>query len=72
MQLDVKIGQRIKVAREAVTLSVDEFADMMRIEVSTLRGIEDGTIRPSAELFFYIAEKLGAPISYFFSNEGQS
>jgi ribosome-binding protein aMBF1 (putative translation factor) len=67
MQLDVEVGQRIKVAREVVLLGVNDLARIISIEPSMLRAIEEGKRRPSPSLLFQIAEALGASVSYFFS-----
>jgi transcriptional regulator with XRE-family HTH domain len=66
VHLNVTIGVRIREAREAVVLSVEELADMVSIEAQQLIDIESGGARPSPSLLYEISELLGSPISYFF------
>jgi len=69
MQVNVRVGNRIKAAREAVTLSVHELADMVSVAVQHLNEVEAGMTRPSPHLLYEISEKLGTPLSFFFDFE---
>jgi ribosome-binding protein aMBF1 (putative translation factor) len=65
MHLSVTIGQRIRTAREAVMLSVDELANMIAIEAEQMKAIEAGLVRPHPSLLYEISERLGHPVSFF-------
>jgi len=68
--LDVRLTNRLKVARAERGLSQAELAAMAGVTRQTISSIETGQYCPSALLAFVIAKRLGKPVEGLFSLEG--
>jgi len=64
--LDVQIGQRIKAARQAQSMSQTLLANRLCITSQQVQKYEKGSNRVSAARLHDIAYVLGMPIAYFF------
>ena len=68
--MDVRLTNRLKVARAERGLSQAELAAMAGVTRQTISSIETGQYCPSALLAFVIAKRLGKPVEGLFSLEG--
>lgn len=57
-KLLIRIGERLKEAREAKGLSQQQFADICEVEKSTISRIERGVVNSSIITLAHIAEHL--------------
>ncbi len=57
-KLLIRIGKRLKEAREAKGMSQQEFADICEVEKSTISRIERGVVNSSIITLAHIAEHL--------------
>ncbi len=65
MNFDTMVGARIRRAREAVLLSLDELAHLVEVCGHYLGQVEAGHERPEPKLIIRLAKKTGVSISYF-------
>jgi len=59
-------GKRVRAARRAAKLTLEEASEKVRIHANHLAQIERGSKRPSFELIFALANALGVPPMDFF------
>jgi transcriptional regulator with XRE-family HTH domain len=64
-------GKRVRAARKAAKLTLEEAAEKAHITLNHLSQIERGTRRPSFELIFDLARVLGVPALNFFVFEAE-
>jgi transcriptional regulator with XRE-family HTH domain len=64
--IDIQIGQRIREARRAQSMSQTVLADRVGITFQQVQKYEKGANRVSAARLFDIAHVLGMPITYFY------
>lgn len=67
---DLRLGNRLKVARAERSLSQDELARRAGVTRQTISAIETGQFGPSALLAFVLARCLDKPVSELFFLEG--
>jgi transcriptional regulator with XRE-family HTH domain len=65
--IDRFVGMRLRLQRERLRFSREQFAGSLRIAESELNDYETGAVRVSARLLQKIAEGLAVPPSYFFN-----
>jgi transcriptional regulator with XRE-family HTH domain len=65
-EIDGQIGQRIREARQAQSMSQPLLADRVGISFQQMQKYEKGRNRVSAARLFDIAHVLGMPITYFY------
>jgi len=70
--LNVRLTNRLKVARAERGLSQAELAAMAGVTRQTISSIETGQYCPSALLAFVIAKRLGTSVEQLFALEGDS
>ncbi|WP_433512997.1 helix-turn-helix domain-containing protein [Nonomuraea sp. CA-143628] len=58
----VIVGQRVRLLRQAAGVSLSELARRADIDRETLSEIEDGLLKPTAEMLWAITAQLGVPI----------
>ena len=63
------LGNCIRTARKACSLTQQELADQTGVAVKTVRNIELGTMNPSYEILFPIVNRLGLTTSDLFNLE---
>jgi transcriptional regulator with XRE-family HTH domain len=64
--IDVYVGQRIRLKRSLLQFSQEELARQLGITFQQVQKYEKGTNRVSASRLFEIAAVLNEPISFFF------
>lgn len=64
--IDSRIGERIREARHAQSMSQTLLADSLGISFQQVQKYEKGANRVSAARLFDIAHVLGMPITYFY------
>ena len=63
--LPISVGERIRVRREELKMSLNQLADAAGISKSALHDLESRpNVRPSAELLYNIAEALGTTVAF--------
>ncbi len=67
---DLRLGNRIKVARAERNLSQDELAKLVGVTRQTISSIETGQYCPSALLAFILSKKLGKQVEDLFYLQG--
>ncbi len=65
----IRVGQRIKIAREQAGLSQEKFGEMVNKNQRTISNIERGTIRLFLDDLFLFASALNKPVTYFLVDE---
>lgn len=65
----MRLGNRLRVARAEKRLSQEDLARMAGVTRQTIGAIENGQYAPSALLAFVLAEQLGIPIGELFHLE---
>jgi len=60
----MSIGKRIKIMREKINLTQEEFADKVRISRSALANYECGAREPKGEILVRMADNLGTTTDY--------
>ena len=70
--MNVRLTNRLKVARAERGLSQAELAAMAGVTRQTISSIETGQYCPSALLAFVIAKRLGTSVEQLFALEGDS
>ena len=56
------VAEAIKRAREAQKITQEELAELVEVDVSTVKSIEQKKRIPSMGLFFYLCEVLKIPV----------
>jgi putative transcriptional regulator len=69
---EVRLANRLKVARAERKLSQDQLAQLANVTRQTISSIETGVYCPSALLAFRLAEKLHKRVDELFFLEGGS
>lgn len=64
----VKLGERIKLARQKQNLSLRRLAERVGLTPSLISQIERGQTNPSVASLYAIAQSLGLPMDYFFNS----
>lgn len=73
MVLDLKeIGNRIRSLRNSENMSLQQFADSIDCDKSTLSRIENGKISPTIYCFCMISEKYGLSLNYLIFGRQES
>ncbi|MCB8946262.1 MAG: helix-turn-helix transcriptional regulator [Ardenticatenaceae bacterium] len=67
---NIKLGNRLKVARAEKNLTQEQLADLVQVTRQTISSIETGQYGPSALLAFLLANKLEKPVEDLFFLEG--
>lgn len=70
--MDIHVGQRIRVRRSLLGLSQEKLAEALNITFQQVQKYERGTNRVSAGRLFQLSSVLGVPISYFFDQPFES
>src|SRR5487761_1538615 len=65
-EIDVHIGERLRVAREAYNISQEVLANALGVTFQQVQKYEKGTNRISAGRLFEAAHALDQPIAFFF------
>lgn len=68
--MEIRLVNRLKVARAETGLSQSELAVLAGVTRQTISSIETGQYCPSALLAFVIAKRLGKPVEELFALEG--
>ena len=68
--MEIRLANRLRVARAELELSQSELASMVGVTRQTLSSIETGQYCPSALLAFLLAERLGKAVDELFMLEG--
>lgn len=68
---DMKLKNRLRVARAENNLSQEALADLVQVTRQTISSIETGQYCPSALLAFHLAKKLNKPVDELFFLEGE-
>ena len=66
----IKLGEEIRQLRKAHAMTLSQLSDACGCSVSFLSKIERNQARPSLTAMQDIAEALGAPVGWFFQNDG--
>lgn len=64
MQNDTTLGERVREAREAIGLSLEEAAQRMAVKTMTLKSWETGKTQPRPNKLQMLAGVLGVPFSW--------
>lgn len=67
---NIRLANRLKVARAEHQLSQEELARLVGVTRQTISSIETGQYCPSALLAFLLAKQLGKPVGDLFYLEG--
>ena len=67
---DVRLGNRLRVARAEKDISQEELARLAGVTRQTISSIETGQYCPSALLAFLLAKQLGKGVEELFFLEG--
>ena len=70
-EMDVHVGQRLRVRRSLLGLSQEKLAESLGITFQQVQKYERGTNRVSAGRLFDLGNILEVPVSYFFEQFGQ-
>ena len=70
-EMDVHVGQRLRVRRSLLGLSQEKLAESLDITFQQVQKYERGTNRISAGRLFDLSKILDVPVSYFFEQFGQ-
>ena len=71
-EMDVHVGQRLKVRRALLGLSQEKLAEAIGLTFQQIQKYERGTNRVSAGRLFDLSKVLDVPISYFFEQFGNT
>lgn len=71
-QVDVHVGQRLRVRRALLGLSQEKLADALGLTFQQIQKYERGTNRVSAGRLYSLSKILDVPISYFFEQFGDA
>jgi transcriptional regulator with XRE-family HTH domain len=72
LALDTKLGERLKLRRQEIGMSLRELARRASLTASFLSMVENGNSSVSLDSLHHIAEALGVPLFYFLSDEKPS
>lgn len=64
--IDKHLGQRIRIAREAVAMSQAELADLTDLDLEHIAAMEAGKIRVSSLALARIARSVNQSLDWFF------
>lgn len=67
-EVDIKIGERIKIRRILMNLTQNELAKHLNITCQQFQKYEKGKNRVSASTLYSIAQKLCVPVGYFYGS----
>lgn len=67
-ELDVIIGERIRIRRLLMNITQNELAQYLNITFQQVQKYEKGRNRVSAVTLYNIAKKLCVPVGYFYGN----
>lgn len=70
-EMDVHVGQRLRVRRSLLGLSQEKLADAIGLTFQQIQKYERGTNRVSAGRLFELSKVLDVPVGYFFDQFGQ-
>lgn len=70
--VDVHVGLRIRLRRQAMKLSQEQLANSLGISFQQVQKYENGSNRVSASRLYNVAQTLGTPVSYFFDGLTES
>ncbi|HOO81990.1 MAG TPA: helix-turn-helix transcriptional regulator [Alphaproteobacteria bacterium] len=70
-EVDVHVGQRLRVRRALLGLSQEKLADALGLTFQQIQKYERGTNRVSAGRLYALSKILDVPISYFFEQFGK-
>ena len=65
-EMDVHVGQRIKVRRSLLGLSQEKLAEAVGVTFQQIQKYERGTNRVSAGRLFELSKVLDVPVNFFF------
>lgn len=68
-QIDIDVGNRIRLQRKLNGLSQAEFGEALGVTFQQVQKYEKGTNRVSASRLSQVCRILGQPVSYFFGAE---
>lgn len=71
-EMDVHVGQRIKVRRSLLGYSQEKLAEAVGITFQQIQKYERGTNRVSAGRLFELSKVLSVPVNFFFDQFEQS
>lgn len=71
-EMDIHVGQRIKVRRSLLGLSQEKLAEAVGITFQQIQKYERGTNRVSAGRLFDLSKVLEVPVSFFFDQFGNT
>ena len=63
-QINIEIGEQVKLARERVKLTQEQFAELNNITRNHLAKLECGLKKPSIELLVTFSENTGRSLDY--------
>lgn len=66
MLLDVRIGEKLRLAREAAELSQSDAASLLELSLPDLQALEEGSARADAKTLCRAARAYGVEIRCFF------
>ena len=66
-QIDVQVGELLRLRREEVGLTVAELAQILEISADDLEAIESGRVRAGPKLVNAAAMALGVSVNWFFA-----
>jgi transcriptional regulator with XRE-family HTH domain len=69
--LDVAVGSRIRVRREALNISQASLANRLGLTFSQVQKYEKGSNRIGAGRLFLVAAFLRVPVAYIFEEQGE-
>lgn len=67
-EVDIRIGERIKIRRILMNLTQNELAQHLNVTCQQLQKYEKGKNRVSASALYNIAQKLCVPVGYFYGS----
>lgn len=71
-EMDIHVGQRLKVRRALLGLSQEKLAESVGLTFQQIQKYERGTNRVSAGRLFDLSKTLDIPVSYFFEQFGNT
>ena len=71
-EMDVHVGQRLRVRRALLGLSQEKLAESIGLTFQQIQKYERGTNRISAGRLFELSKILDVPVSYFFEQFGNA
>ncbi|MBL4805330.1 MAG: helix-turn-helix transcriptional regulator [Alphaproteobacteria bacterium] len=71
-EMDIHVGQRIKVRRSLLGLSQEKLAESVGVTFQQIQKYERGTNRVSAGRLFELSKILDVPVNFFFEQFGKA